>query len=131
MTPYPNHCIHQTAGLCPTCREDHDEDPSAWTEYGNHAAGLANWRALQAEMNHQREERTMTTYANYSGTAGDYIREYLDQGNTLSQQPPVSDKEARELWASLEDTFTDDGGTGMSEDEFVEGVEEICGVELS
>ena len=42
MTP----CNHRIDGLCPACQADHDEDPSAWEEYGNHPQGQANWQAL-------------------------------------------------------------------------------------
>ncbi len=43
-------CIHATAGLCPKCQADYDADPLAYLEYGDHPAGIANWRALQEEM---------------------------------------------------------------------------------
>jgi len=43
-------CIHSTTGLCPDCQANHDEDPTAWMEYGNHPDGIARWKALQEEM---------------------------------------------------------------------------------
>jgi hypothetical protein len=43
-------CIHADRGLCPDCREEYEEDPSGWLEYGQHPAGLARWRALQARV---------------------------------------------------------------------------------
>ncbi len=43
-------CIHQKIGLCPSCLDDFEEDESAWHEFGEHPAGLANWEALQAEL---------------------------------------------------------------------------------
>jgi hypothetical protein len=51
----PATCIHQPTGLCPACQAEYDEDPVAWMEYGDHPAGLANWRALQAEMDEQAQ----------------------------------------------------------------------------
>lgn len=40
-----NHCIHCQAGqICDACRADHDEDPEAWIEFGDHPAGAANWK---------------------------------------------------------------------------------------
>jgi hypothetical protein len=44
----PLTCIHRTTGLCPACREEYLADPSAWLEYGHHAAGLENWQRLPA-----------------------------------------------------------------------------------
>ena len=38
-------CIHQPAGecgLCEQCAEDYAVDPTAWLEYGDHPAGIAN-----------------------------------------------------------------------------------------
>jgi hypothetical protein len=58
-----NTCIHQSEGLCPTCQADHDEDPLAWAEFGNHPQGIANWHALQAELEAYRAahpERELT-----------------------------------------------------------------------
>lgn len=50
-------CIHNEEiglpGLCPSCQEDHDEDPLAWLEYGDHTQGIANWRRLQEEMDRE------------------------------------------------------------------------------
>jgi hypothetical protein len=43
-------CVHAAAGLCPRCRADHDEDPGAWLEYGDHPAGLERWRRLLEEI---------------------------------------------------------------------------------
>jgi hypothetical protein len=43
-------CIHTDVGLCLRCREDYDEDAQAWIEFGHHAAGIAAWDALQAEI---------------------------------------------------------------------------------
>ena len=61
------------------------------------------------------------TYKRYHGTASQYIAEYLDPMGTLQDSPPT-EEEARGIWASLEEVFADDGGTGMSEDDFVEAV---------
>ncbi|MBV8094433.1 MAG: hypothetical protein JO110_14650 [Acetobacteraceae bacterium] len=47
-------CIHAERGLCPDCQEEFDEDPAAWFEFGQHAAGLENWRRLEAEMEEER-----------------------------------------------------------------------------
>src|SRR5262249_53714744 len=46
----PPTCIHAARGPCPACQAEYDEDPQAYLEYGDHPQGLANWRALQAEM---------------------------------------------------------------------------------
>lgn len=43
-------CIHQPHGLCASCQSEHDADPLAWLEFGNHPAGLARWQSLQTEM---------------------------------------------------------------------------------
>lgn len=47
-------CTHNErdgkTGLCPTCRAEYAEDPSAFIEYGAHPQGEANWRALQEEI---------------------------------------------------------------------------------
>lgn len=43
-------CIHSTTGLCPACQADHDEDPAAWLEFGEHTDGIRRWEELQAEM---------------------------------------------------------------------------------
>lgn len=49
------HCIHTAgAGLCPACQEAFDEDPGAWLEYGDHEQGIANWKALLAELDAPR-----------------------------------------------------------------------------
>lgn len=61
------------------------------------------------------------TYSNYSGTAEQYIREYLDPDDTLSDSP-TTEEEARALWHSLNKVFAADGGSGIDEDEFVEAV---------
>jgi hypothetical protein len=48
---YPTPCIHTDGkGLCPACQADYDADPSAWEEFGQHPAGIANWRALEEEI---------------------------------------------------------------------------------
>jgi hypothetical protein len=49
-------CIHSPAGLCESCREDYDADPSAWVEFGNHNEGLRRWRELQAEIAADRRD---------------------------------------------------------------------------
>jgi len=49
-------CIHSDHGLCPDCQAEYDEDALAWAEFGNHTAGLARLRALQAEMEAARLE---------------------------------------------------------------------------
>lgn len=66
----------------------------------------------------------MASYANYSGTAQAFIREYLDPDGTLNDSPTTED-EARTLWASMEESFADDGGTGIGEEEFVDAVAEM------
>lgn len=66
----------------------------------------------------------MGGYANYSGTAQEYIREYLDPNGTLNDSP-TTEEEARAIWADLEDIYVSDGGTGMTEEEFVEAVAEM------
>ena len=66
----------------------------------------------------------MATYDNYSGTAQQYIAEYLDPDGELNRTP-TSEDEARALWVSLEDVFRADGGTGMDEETFVEAVAEM------
>ena len=43
-------CIHQAKGLCADCRLEYETDPGSWREFGRHAQGEANWRALQEEM---------------------------------------------------------------------------------
>ncbi len=46
-------CIHQppgVPGLCKACQDDHDADPSAWLEFGQHEAGIAAWNALLDEI---------------------------------------------------------------------------------
>ena len=43
-------CVHAIVGLCPACQEEYYGDPSAYWEYGDHQAGIANWKALQEEM---------------------------------------------------------------------------------
>lgn len=50
--PHPSGltCIHAPIGLCESCQRDYDEDPSSWHEFGNHAAGIERWKALQAEV---------------------------------------------------------------------------------
>jgi hypothetical protein len=54
MTHYPDTCIHQSASLCDQCQRDADADPSAWTEYGSHPAGIARFAAEQAEYEAER-----------------------------------------------------------------------------
>ena len=66
------------------------------------------------------------TFANYSGTAEQYIREYLDPSGTLDDSPTTED-EARALWGSMQEIFADDGGTGIDEEDFVEAVAEMQG----
>jgi hypothetical protein len=41
--------------LCPNCLAEYSEDPVAWLEYGEHPAGIANWRSLREEMNRAQE----------------------------------------------------------------------------
>jgi len=43
-------CKHRTRGLCLDCWDDYQEDPTAWAEYGYHAQGEANTKALFAEL---------------------------------------------------------------------------------
>lgn len=66
----------------------------------------------------------MATFAHYSGTAEQYIREYLDPSGTLNDSPTTED-EARSLWADLEENYASEGGTGIDEEEFVEAVERM------
>lgn len=66
----------------------------------------------------------MARYRNYSGTAQQYIREYLDPNGTLDGSP-TSEEEARALWKSMEDVFAADGGTGIDEEDFVDAVAEM------
>lgn len=66
----------------------------------------------------------MTTFSDYSGTAEEYIAEYLDPDGTLNDTPTTED-EARGIWASLEREFRADGGTGMDEETFVAAVAEM------
>jgi hypothetical protein len=48
---YPPPCVHgDGTGLCPGCRADHDEDPAAWLEFGDHPAGIARWAAEQEQI---------------------------------------------------------------------------------
>jgi len=42
-------CIH-APGLCPKCREEYDEDPTAWLEFGDYPEGIARWQRLQEEI---------------------------------------------------------------------------------
>ncbi len=50
-------CIHRTDGeLCKECYKEAVGDPEAWEEFGNHPAGIENWRRLQAEMDRYAEE---------------------------------------------------------------------------
>jgi hypothetical protein len=66
------------------------------------------------------------TFANYQGTAEQYIREYLDPDGTLNNSPTTSD-EASALWHQLEAVFVADGGTGISEEKFIDAVAEMQG----
>ncbi len=48
---FPPPCLHNEGnGLCPECQDEYDEDPSAYIEFGNHPAGIANWMDLRAKM---------------------------------------------------------------------------------
>lgn len=53
-------CTHQlaagAAGLCETCQYDYDVDPGAYMEFGEHPDGQANWAALLAEMEAERQQ---------------------------------------------------------------------------
>lgn len=64
------------------------------------------------------------TFEQYSGSAANYIREYLDPDNTLGETP-TSEDEARKLWADMERIFAADAGTGIDEEDFVDAVEEM------
>ena len=64
-------------------------------------------------------------YAEYSGTAEQYIREYLDPMGTLDTSDPVTEEEAHLIWEQLEEVFAADGGTGIDEEDFVEAVMEM------
>ena len=48
-------CIHNAIGLCDACQAEHDEDPIAWIEFGQHEAGIENWHRLQVEMDEERQ----------------------------------------------------------------------------
>jgi hypothetical protein len=61
------------------------------------------------------------TYAEYSGSAEQYISEYLDPSRTLKSSP-TSEDEARTLWSQLNEVFAADGGTGIDEEDFVTAV---------
>ncbi len=61
------------------------------------------------------------TYAEYSGSAEQYIREYLDPDGTLNHGPTSPD-EARDMWERLQSIFAADGGAGISKHDFVEAV---------
>jgi hypothetical protein len=63
-------------------------------------------------------------FAQYTGTARQYIREYLDPDGTL-QYGPTSEEEMRLLWSDLEKIFAADGGTGISEEDFVKAVADM------
>lgn len=63
-------------------------------------------------------------YSQYGGTVQQYIREHLDPDNTLGESP-TSEEEARAIWAGLEESFADDGGTGIDEEAFVDAVAEM------
>ncbi len=43
-------CIHLLAvhadGLCPSCEEDYNTDPSAWIEFGDHTEGLRRLKII-------------------------------------------------------------------------------------
>lgn len=56
--PYPPPCVHSPDGicLCECCQESYDEDPQAYIEFGDHPQGIANWQALQDEMDQARAE---------------------------------------------------------------------------
>jgi hypothetical protein len=43
-------CIHAESGLCPRCIEEYRYDPDSYLEFGDHPAGLARFRQLQAEL---------------------------------------------------------------------------------
>ncbi len=53
--PLPGHqemsfnCHHADGGMCVECQADHDEDPTAYAEYGPHAEGDRRWAAVMAE----------------------------------------------------------------------------------
>lgn len=60
---WPPPCIHSPDGrtLCPDCQATYDGDPESYIEFGDHPAGLKNWRALQDEIARGAEERTQST----------------------------------------------------------------------
>ncbi len=49
---YPVPCIHSHDGrsLCAACQEEYDIDPSAYDEFGQHPAGIENFRHLEEEI---------------------------------------------------------------------------------
>lgn len=50
-------CIHADKGLCPACQAEHDGDPMAYWEFGDHPEGIARWQALRAEIAAEREQQ--------------------------------------------------------------------------
>lgn len=68
--PHPSGltCIHALLGLCAECKDDYDEDPSAYFEFGDHPHGIANWKRLQDEIAADRPaEHDNTPPAVYDG----------------------------------------------------------------
>lgn len=63
-------------------------------------------------------------FSKFSGTARQYIAEYLDPDGNF-EESPTAPAEAEHLWHDLNECFADDGGTGISLVDFLEAVEEI------
>ena len=59
-------CVHivDGVGLCEACESDYLDDPTAWIDYGSHAAGIAAWEALQAEMLDDTDSISVSTGRN-------------------------------------------------------------------
>ena len=55
---FPPPCIHADGKtFCPECRWAWEYDPDSYLEYGDHPAGLKNWRALQKEIKGARNAK--------------------------------------------------------------------------
>lgn len=69
------------------------------------------------------------TFDEYSGSATDYIREYLIPRADFEDGRVANEDEAHWTWEALEDTFRSDGGTGIDCDTFVEAIMKMYEVE--
>ncbi len=57
MTPSHLTCIHSKSGLCKSCQDEYDIDPTAWIEFGDHPEGIARWKAEQERIAADRAEQ--------------------------------------------------------------------------